>query len=301
MISSKAILLMAYGSPETLEDVKSYYTDVRRGNPPDDFLLDQLKKRYIAVGGKTPLLSLTLKQAGLLQKKIGIKTYVGMKHWHPYIKETVDKMIKDGVREIVGLVLAPHYSVMSIADYEKRLSNALSCYKIDIKTTFIKHWGNNKIFIDSICERVKQSLSEFPVSDFGSVIVVFTAHSLPKKIIHSGDPYKKELEETCDLVVKKLGIPHFRFAFQSAGKTRDEWLGPDILQELYDLSKTKYKQILIVPIGFTTDNLEILYDLDIQALHEAKKLNLNLKRISSANTTVRFIQALEDVVCPFLS
>src|SRR5579864_6244955 len=146
----QAILLMAYGTPDKPADIEAYYTDIRRGNPPDAVLLKQLQDRYAAIGGTTPLRKLTEKQAMQLEKKIGVKTYIGMKHWHPYIKDTVEQMAKNGVEKITALVLAPHFSFMSIGDYAKRLNTAIVEIKPTMKVKFIEHWGDNKVFIDSL-------------------------------------------------------------------------------------------------------------------------------------------------------
>lgn len=296
-----AVLLLAYGTPEKPEDIAAYYTDVRRGNPPDAPLLKELQDRYAAIGGTTPLRKITEEQAKQLEKRLGIPVYIGMKHWHPYIKETVEQLAKAGIKKIVALVLAPHYSIMSIGDYKNRLSKAILETNSSIEFTLIEHWGDNPVFIDSVCQRVDATRKEFPTPDFNEIEVVFTAHSLPIKILGMGDPYQKQLMQTSELAAKRLRLPHWRMAFQSAGRTRDTWFGPDILTELKTLADEKKRQVLIAPIGFTTDNLEILYDLDIQAAQVAKDLKLIFKRIPCANATEPFIDALENVVTPFIT
>lgn len=299
--NSQAILLLAYGCPETPDDIESYYTDIRHGHPPDAAQLKELQDRYAAIGGKTPLLEITLELKKRLEKRLGLKVYIGMKHWHPYIPEAVQQISRDGIKKIVALVLAPHYSIMSIGDYYSRLKQSITEINPSLQLTLIKHWGDNAIFIDSLCQRIESTRNKFLNPEWDDIEVVFTAHSLPIKILEMDDPYQKELLQTSKLAAAQLNIPHWRLSFQSAGRTRDTWFGPDILQELQTLAAKGVHQVLDAPIGFTTDNLEILYDLDIQAADMAGELGITFKRIPSANVTPRFIDALEDVIEPFLS
>ncbi|HVA97125.1 MAG TPA: ferrochelatase [Candidatus Acidoferrales bacterium] len=300
MHNSQAILLLAYGSPDTQDDIEAYYTDIRHGHPPDAAQLKELQNRYAAIGGKTPLLEITHKQSKLLEERLSTKTYIGMKHWHPYIPDAVKQIADSGAKQIVAIVLAPHYSMMSIGDYKARLHHAIEEVDPTIQVSLIKQWGDNQVFIDSLCERIETTRKSFPHPDWDDIEVVFTAHSLPMKILEMNDPYQKELLQTSTLAAAKLNLPHWRLSFQSAGRTRDTWLGPDILQELQTIKKEGGKQVLVAPIGFTTDNLEILYDLDIQAAESAKEQGITFKRIPSANVTPRFIAALQDVIEPYL-
>ncbi len=292
---------MAYGSPTTLDDVEAYYIDIRRGHPPTPELLKALKDRYIAIGGKTDLLEITLQQAQELERQLGIKTYIGMKHWHPYITEAIADIAKTSVRNIIALAMAPHYSAVSVGDYIGRVEKAITEVNPDIKVTFIRGWGDNLKLIDSTCQRIETTRKQFSVSAWDAIEVVFTAHSLPENILKVGDPYVKELQQTSALVADQLHIPHWRLAFQSAGRTAHAWIGPDILEVLCTIKDTGHRQVLVVPIGFTADHLEILYDLDIEAANAAKQLDLEFKRIPSANATPAFIDAVADVIKPFVS
>lgn len=298
---TQAVLLMAYGTPDKPEDVAAYYTDVRRGSPPSAEQLKELQDRYNAIGGTTPLSTITREQAQQLEKRVRIPVFVGMKHWHPYIPETVARMAELGIEDIVALVLAPQYSMMSIGDYKNRLNKAITEIAPHMHVTFIERWGNNPVFINSLTQRIEETRKKFPAADFSNIEVMFTAHSLPTKILEAGDPYQEELLHTCTLAAEALKLPHWRMAFQSAGRTRDTWLGPDILTELHTLAEAQVSQVLVAPIGFTTDNLEILYDLDIQAAEAAQTLGITFRRIPSANATPRFIDALENVITPFIS
>ena len=296
-----AILLMAYGSPTTLNDVEAYYTDIRRGRPPTPELLEALKNRYIAIGGKTNLFDITLQQAKGLEQRSGLKTYVGMKHWHPYIRETIGEIANSGAREIVALGLAPHYSAMSIGDYIARVEKAIAEVDPGLHVTFVKGWGDDPQFIKSVCQRVEVTRSEFSAPAWDVTEVIFTAHSLPTDILKADDPYVDELKETARLVADQLHLPHWRLAFQSAGRTAHTWIGPDILEVLPTIKDTGRRQVLIAPVGFTADHLEILYDLDIEAADRAKQLDLEFKRIPSANATSAFIDALAHVIEPYVS
>ncbi len=292
---------MAYGSPTTLDDVEAYYTDIRRGHPPTPELLEALKSRYIAIGGKTNLLDITFQQAKGLGQLLGIKTYVGMKHWHPYIHETISAIAESGAREVVALALAPHYSAMSIGDYGARVEKAIVEVDPRIHVTYIKGWGDDPQFIRSVCQRVEVMHNEFSTPPWDATEVIFTAHSLPTDILKARDPYVDELKETARLVADQLHLPHWRIAFQSAGRTTHTWIGPDILEVLPTIKDTGRRQVLVAPVGFTADHLEILYDLDIEAAATAKQLDLEFKRIPSANATPAFIDALAHVIEPFVS
>lgn len=299
--NTKVILLMAYGCPNRPDDILPYYTDVRRGRPPEEHLLQELEERYKAIGSKTPLLRITLQQAKKLEERLGVKTFVGMKHWSPYIKDAVLDIAQYGAKEIVALALTPQYSRMSVGDYKNRLQTAIEEIDPGLRITLIERWGDNPLYIDSLAKRIDANIKQLQDPSYNAVEVIFTAHSLPIRILSSGDPYYEELLFTASLVANKLNLPNWRLAFQSAGRTGDAWLGPDILEELTKLSLTRTKQVVVAPIGFVADNLEILYDLDIQAAEIAKDLGLVFKRIPTANATSRFIDALEDVVRPYLA
>jgi len=294
------LLMMAYGGPSSISEVEQYYTDIRRGHPPDPPQLKELQDRYTAIGGNSPLTQITLQQAKLLEERLNIKIYIGMKHWHPYIRETVEKISRSGATEVIAMVMAPHYSSMSIADYYNRLQRAVSEINPSLQITMIERWGDNQIFIDSLCERLEAGRQALASPKWDEIEVLFTAHSLPKRILSEGDPYQNELIQTASLAASKLHLPNWELVFQSAGRTSDEWIGPDILQVLRELANKGKKNVLVAPIGFTADNLEILYDLDIEATRVAKNLGLNFKRIPTANTSQLFIDALENIVRQFI-
>lgn len=294
------ILLMAYGTPNTLDEVEAYYTDIRGGRPPSPELLHELTARYERIGGRTPLLDITRAQARALQAELGgaLPVYVGMKHWHPYIAEAVAEIVRDGVERLIALALAPHYSRFSIDGYIQRVRDAMSQTGATFDAVFVESWNDHPLFIQSIAERMQEGHASLGVNNWEDVLVIFSAHSLPERVLQSGDPYPDELRETCVLVAAQLGLrpTGWRFAYQSAGRTGDKWLGPDILDALDVAAAEGHRRVLLAPIGFVADHLEILYDLDLEAAARARALELQLQRIPSPNATPRFIQALAAVI-----
>jgi ferrochelatase len=291
-----AVLLMAYGSPEDLSEVAPYYTHIRGGVRPDEKLIQNLEDRYRAVGGKTPLHEITRAQAAALQKLLdntkGIGTYsvyIGMKHWHPFIKDTLEEIKKENIGEIIALALAPHYSQISIGGYKKILDGLKNEQE---NISLIEHWHTNPYLIDCITEQIREKLSEFKENPY----VLFTAHSLPERIRTWNDPYESQLLETSNLIAKNFSDLRWGFSFQSAGMTGEPWIGPDINENLISLKNKGEENILVCPIGFVSDNLEIVYDLDIESQQIAKENGINLKRTDSRNTHPLFIQALYDEV-----
>jgi ferrochelatase len=295
--SAQTVLLMAYGSPETAADVGAYYTHIRGGARPSEHLIKALEERYALVGGKTPLGAITNEQAsalqGLLDARKGagrFKVFVGMKHWHPSIKDALDEIRKTGAEDVIAIALAPHFSRMSIGGYEKALAEAGGGLAIHL----IRNWHTNGHLIDCIVTQIKDALAAGDPGDRPHL--VFTAHSLPERIRQWNDPYEEQLLETCRLVAASLPGLEWSFSFQSAGHTSEPWLGPDISEALADLKERGKKNILICPIGFVADNLEILVDLDSEAKQIAQQLGMQMRRADSRNTHPLFIEALYDLV-----
>ena len=293
-----AVLLMAYGTPNSLDEIEPYYTDIRGGRRPSPENLRELTERYRSIGGRTPLLDITRAQAAALQTRLGegYRVYIGMKHWHPYIAQAVNEIACDGMRQMIAVALAPHYSRFSIDGYIQRVDEAVAKSGSNIKVSYVKSWNDNPFFLQSIAERMQAARQEFGVSDWQDVAVIFSAHSLPERILQSNDPYPQELRETCEGVAARLGLAHWRFAFQSAGRTGEKWLGPELLEEMGRVKAEGYARVLIAPIGFVADHLEVLYDIDVEAARRARELGIEMRRIESPNATPRLIEALEDVV-----
>jgi ferrochelatase len=278
-----AVILMAYGSPATAEDVPAYLTDIREGRPVSQEAIDELVERYRRIGGRSPLDEITEAQRAVLERELGVPVFVGMKHWGPRIAEAVDAALTGGAETLVGLVLAPHYSRLSIAGYRERLEQALQCRA---ELVFVESWHDHPPFLDVLADRVHRHDGH----------VVFTAHSLPELILRDGDPYRDQLLETSQLVAERAGLTDWSFAFQSASTTGEPWLGPDILEELDRLAANGVRRVLVCPVGFVSDHLEILWDLDIEARERAAELGLEFERIESLNDDPAFVRALAALV-----
>jgi protoporphyrin/coproporphyrin ferrochelatase len=278
-----AVILMAYGSPATAEDVPAYLADIREGRPVSQEAIDELTERYRRIGGRSPLDEITEAQRAGLELELGLPVFVGMKHWRPRIVEAVEAALSGGADALVGLVLAPHYSRLSIAGYRERLEDALQGRA---KLIFVESWHDHGPFLDVLASRVRAFDGH----------VVFTAHSLPERILKDGDPYRDQLLETSRLVAERAGLSDWSFAFQSASATGDPWLGPDILEELDRLAANGVRRVLVCPVGFVSDHLEILWDLDMEARERAAELGLEFDRIESMNDDPAFLRALAEVV-----
>ncbi|MGG4554033.1 ferrochelatase [Paenibacillus humicus] len=300
------VLVMSYGTPESLDQVEAYYTHIRRGNPPTEEQLKELKDRYEAiVGGVFPLRANTDSQVAALQetldrlnpdKGLQFLCYQGLKHARPFIEDGVAKMAEDGITEAVGIVLAPHYSVMSVGGYIKRAqAKAEEC---GLKMKFIESYHLHPKLIQAFAERVSAKLDLFEEAgaERSKVKVLFSAHSLPEKILAMGDPYQDQLLATSAAVAEKAGAGSWQFTWQSAGRTAVPWLGPDILDTLRTLSQEQVEDVLVAPVGFVSDHLEILYDLDIEAKAIAKELDIRLERIDSLNTDPLYMETLSEVI-----
>jgi protoporphyrin/coproporphyrin ferrochelatase len=278
-----AVILMAYGSPATAEDVPAYLADIREGRPVSPEAVEELTERYRRIGGRSPLDEITEAQRAGLERELGLPVFVGMKHWRPRIAEAVEAALSGGADTLVGLVLAPHYSRLSIAGYRERLEDAL---QERAKLVFVESWHDHSPFLDVLVSRVRGFDGH----------VVFTAHSLPERILRDGDPYRDQLLETSRLVAERAGLADWSFAFQSASATGEPWLGPDILEELDRLAANGVRRVRVCPVGFVSDHLEILWDLDIEARERAGELGLELDRIESLNDDPAFLRALAEVV-----
>ncbi|QWU18042.1 ferrochelatase [Paenibacillus sophorae] len=306
MTTQIGVLVMSYGTPESLEGVKSYYTHIRRGNPPSAEQLKDLKDRYEAiVGGVFPLRENTDRQVKALQealnrdnkdKDVEYICFQGLKHARPFIEDGVERMAESGINQAVGIVLAPHYSVMSVGGYIKRAKEKAE--SSGIQMTFVQSYHLHPQLIEALSRRVSARLDQYEEAGANreDVRVLFSAHSLPERILSMGDPYRDQLLETSKAVAEQTGVTSWQFTWQSAGRTAEPWLGPDILDTLRELSKEQVEYVLSAPIGFVSDHLEVLYDLDIEAQSVAAELDMRLMRIESLNNDPSFMAVLSDVV-----
>jgi len=283
-----AVILMAYGSPDRLADVPEYYADIRGGRPIAPEHLADLVARYRALGvgegtEPSPLNAVTEATRAALERALGIGVYTGMRHWRPRIREAVEAALADGADVVVGLVLAPHYSSLSIGKYRALFEEAVAGR---VETRFVERWGTEPAFVDLLARRVARADAH----------VVFTAHSLPARIVEEGDPYADELLETARLVAERAGLDGWSFSFQSESPTGEPWLGPDILDHLDDLHQHAVADVLVCPIGFVSDHLEIRWDIDHEAQETARELGLRLQRIEMPNDEPGFVEMLAGIV-----
>jgi protoporphyrin/coproporphyrin ferrochelatase len=287
-MSEVAVVLMAYGSPDRLADVPAYYADIRGGRPIAPEHLDDLVARYRALGieDSNPLNEITEATRAALEAELGIPVFTGMRHWTPRIVEAAERAIDGGARTIVGLVLAPHYSSLSIEKYREQLAAAVG-QRAELR--FVERWGSEDAFVDLIANRVRDSLD-------AKTHVVFTAHSLPARILDQGDPYQRELLESCRLVADRAAIRAWSFAYQSESPTGEPWLAPDILDHLDELAADGVEDVLVCPVGFVADHLEIRWDIDTEAVERARELGMRLRRIEMPNADPAFVAVLAGIV-----
>lgn len=295
------VLVMAYGSPETLDDVEPYFTHIRGGRRPSPAQVEALRERYRRIGGRSPLLAITQAQAAGLARALAtarpetaFQVEVGMKHWHPFIAQAVGQLLAAGITGLVGIVMAPHYSRLSIETYHQAVRQALAAAgRADLPVALVERWGTHPLFIRLVARRVAEALQGW---DARRTAVVFTAHSLPARIRADFDPYERELLISAALVATALGLPDWRLAYQSASHTGEPWLGPDILEVLDLLAASgTVRQVVVCPVGFVADHLEVLYDIDIEAQARATDLGLALRRTRSLNDDPLLIAALTDL------
>ena len=292
-----AVLLMAYGTPRSREEILPYYTDIRRGRVPTEEQLSDLTARYEAIGGLSPLAALTESQRDALQialNNIAPDSYhvaLGLKHAAPMIEDAVQQLAAEGFTKIIALVLAPHYSSYSIGQYVGRATEAATPHGISV--VGITSWATEEAFIEFLAADMSAKLASMPANTH----VLFTAHSLPQRIIDAGDPYPSELRSTAVAVAAKLGLEEntqWSIAWQSAGRTPEPWIGPDILDVIDSLASqtTPGAGVLISACGFVADHLEVLFDLDIEALHRAQQHGLAFARTECVNDNGAIMNAL---------
>ncbi len=279
-----AVVLMAYGTPRSTEEILPYYTDIRRGNPPSPEQLANLTARYEAIGGISPLAQRTEAQRDALQAALDnaangrYHVVLGLKHAAPFIEQAVEALAVDGFREVVGLVLAPHYSAFSVGQYLTRLSDAASPRNMVVRS--IESWATEPAFVEFIAADLRTKLSTLPAE----TRVLFTAHSLPQRILASGDQYPAQVRATAELVAASVGLDNWATAWQSAGRTTEPWLSPDILQVIDELADGGGTcAVLVSAVGFVADHLEVLYDLDIEAAGRAAQHGLAFARTACVN------------------
>jgi ferrochelatase len=296
----KALLLLAFGGPRSLDEVEFLLTRLFKGRKPSSEQLERVRERYRLIGGCSPLPEITSDQAKALEKELNarghaFRSYVGMRYCHPLIEETLKQIVRDGVKEIVALPMTPFQSRASTGAYIEEVNQVNEKLGGVVSISFVKQWHCHPLFIEALREKVEEELMAFEPGARSSVHLLFTAHSLPKSVVEK-DPYVKEIEESVRAVLEKIEPHPWHIAYQNKGGGPEEWIGPDVEKVLEDLASDEVKAVVLVPIGFVSDHIEILYDIDIVFQKKAEVLGMVLKRTRSLNTSERFINALATAV-----
>ncbi|MFI8657269.1 ferrochelatase [Priestia megaterium] len=297
------LLVMAYGTPYKEEDIERYYTHIRRGRKPSPEALEDLQNRYEAIGGISPLAKITQQQMESLEKRLNevqdeieFKAYLGLKHIEPFVEDAVEAMHKDGIKEAVSIVLAPHFSTFSVKSYNGRAKETAEKLGGPIIHS-VESWYSEPKFIQYWATRVKQTFDLIDEEKRQKAVLIVSAHSLPEKIIGAGDPYPNQLQETADLIAQAAGIEHYEIGWQSAGNTPEPWIGPDVQDLTRELHEEKgYTSFVYTPVGFIADHLEVLYDNDYECKVVTDEIGADYYRPEMPNAQPEFIDGLATVV-----
>jgi len=283
------VLLMAHGTPSSMDEMPEYLTLVRGGRPPSPELVAEMRHNYEAIGGRSPLTELTMAQGAALQARLGpsIPVAVGMRNWRPFMAEAVDQLAQRGVGRIIAIPLAPQFSTLSVAKYYAAAETAMPA---GVELVRVASYHQHPLLLDAFAERVRE------VEPAAGEEVVFTAHSLPVRVAAAGDRYAHEVARTARGIAERLGLSRYKRAFQSAGRTADRWMGLDLGELLRHRAARGARRFLVVPIGFVCDHTEILFDIDIQASGVARELGVALRRTASLNDSPTFVRLLESLV-----
>jgi ferrochelatase len=287
---SAAILLMAHGTPSSLDQLPEFLTRVRGGRPPSDHLLAEMRHNYSAIGGRSPLTDITVRQRDALAARLGghVPVLVGMRNWHPFIAEALGRLAGSGVARVVGIPLAPQFSTLSVSNY---VEAAQAATPAGVVFECVGSYHAHPLLLEAFAERVREA-----GGPAAGELVVFTAHSLPERVVASGDPYVDEVRATAAGVAARAGIRAYELAFQSAGRTPEPWIGPELNALIRERAASGIRRVLVVPVGFVSDHTEILFDLDVQAAATAADCGVRLRRTASLNDSPAFISLLEELV-----
>jgi ferrochelatase len=303
--SHTAILLLAYGSPRRLEDVEAYFTDIRGGRTPSREAVEELTSRYRRVGVPTPLLAVSMDLGRDLERQLNLDppgdviytVHLGMKHWTPRIATAIDEIVDSGADHLIAIVLAPHYSRISTGGYRRQVEAALAAAGDGAPSPsldFVESWHELDGYLQAVADNVRAARARFVHPE--EVVAVFTAHSLPARILDEGDPYQDQLLRTSELVAQRAGIEQWRFSYQSQSHTGEPWLGPDLIETIEELAAQGHRAILVASVGFIADHLEIFYDIDIEAKERADALGIELRRTPMLNADPRLAHALHALI-----
>jgi ferrochelatase len=289
-------LLLAHGAPDQLDDIPEFLLNVRNGRPLPPPVVEEIKHRYALIGGGSPLLRHSRRQAELLAARLGLRVYLAMRNWRPFIAEVVPQILADGIEGLVVLCLAPHNSRTSVGLYRGRLEEALAAGGASLAVRFVESWHDNRQLIVAFAEKLRAAQREVEAAAGSRVPVIFTAHSVPERTIAAGDPYDSQVQETVALVAAAAGCPDWQAAYQSQGMTAEPWLGPTVESAIDQLAAAGHRHVLLAPIGFLCDHVEILYDVDIAFRNYARGKGVALHRTESLNESPLLIEALASVI-----
>ncbi len=286
----RAVLLLAHGTPDTLDEMPEYLTRVRGGRPPSPELIEEMRGNYAAIGGRSPLTDITRAQAEALGRELGDgrRVYFAMRNWRPFIVDVLAAASAEGCTDLVAVPLAPQYSTLSVGKYRQAVDEARPA---GVKVRFVASWHDHPGLVDAFAEKVREARALRPGASF-----LFTAHSLPLRAVREGDPYPQQVAATAAAVAARAGLARFRLAYQSAGRTPEPWIGPAVEEALDELARERVTEVVVVPIGFVSDHTEVLYDVDVAARDAAHRRGIALSRTASLNTSPTFIRALADLV-----
>jgi|SRR5579871_449912 len=290
-MSRQAVLLIAHGSPERVEDIPEFLRNVSGGRPLSDAVIHEVQQRYAQIG-VSPLTRITRQQAEEVARELGIPAYVGMRNWHPFIADTLRQMTADGIEQVVAICLAPHNSRTSVGLYKQVLFGAGAPFAID----FVEEWHDHPLLIAAFAEKLRNGWAKACEQHGSTLPVIFTAHSVPQRTIAEGDPYEAQTKETAALVAGRVPeIGKYNFAFQSQGMSGGEWLGPTVEDTILRLQQAGHGGVFIQPIGFVCDHVEILFDIDILFRDFAAQRGIKLYRAESLNDSPLFVRAVADL------
>jgi len=295
---STAILLMSYGSPEREGEIEAYYTHIRRGRPPTPEQLADLQRRYDAIGGLSPLAERTRSQAAGVQAALDaidpteFQVFTASKHAEPYLEDGARTVAATGITELVAMVLAPHYSALSVGEYLERVEETTAGLGITVHP--VRSWHLEPGLVELLASRLEDAMASTGVPAEETLVLV-TAHSLPRRVVDMGDPYPDQLRETAEAVTTAAGVTGWKVGWQSAGRTPEPWLGPDVLESIETAAAEGARAVVVCPAGFTSDHLEVLYDLDIEARAKAEGLGLAFARTASLNDDPAFCRTVAEV------
>ena len=298
------VMLLAFGGPDSLDSVEPFMERLMQGRRPTPEIITRAKEKYRLIGGKSPLLEITQGQADALEIKLNkicgesckFKTYVGMRYWYPFIEEATEQMVSNGITKAFAISMSPHNSQASTGAYVEEINRIVSEKNLSIRIEMIEGMYKNPTFIEAVAEKINSALGRFPKNKREDIQLIFSAHSLPVSYIEAGDPYVEELSETVQYLLKRLGPVSWHIAYQSKGTIPGAWLSPTVEDVLREIAQNKHKEVLLVPVGFASDHVETLWDLDILHKKQAEDLGLKYERSDALNDSPKFIEALASMV-----